>query len=556
MSLRRVRFTLIAGLLSIGLLAHGQDAKEGASANTEASPALGSHGMVSSAHPIATRAGLDVLADGGNAFDAAVAVASTLTVVEPYNSSIGGYGHTLLYDAESGRTRAINGSGRIPIGVDSDVFRQPAPDYRENRRGAKAISTPGLVAAWEALWKQYGTKPWADLFNSAISVAEQGYPIARPVGRAFQGFSGYTKGIYGRGGEALQAGDLLIQHDLAESYRLIATEGAGAVYGGALGKAIIASVAEADGFLAMEDLLKHRAEWVDTISIRYRDYEVVNSAPPANSFTSLMRLGMMSNFDNKKLGHNTAQYLHRFAEVTKNAYWQRLRYAGDPEIKAPPLEMLLSPAYLEKQVAKIDPGKATPFVAPGIDAKEGKETTHFVVADRWGNIVSATQTLGGGYGSRVMAEGTGIWLNNSLYFCTFEPKGNPMDAHPGRRKLASFHPTFVMKEGRVWIAIGTPGGHTIGQTVAQVIMNVVDFGMDIQSAIAAPRIAFATPDNLSVEAGVEESVREALEALGHNVRSGRIGNANGLTVEYDAEGRPARFTGGADPRGRGQAHGL
>ncbi len=188
----------------------------------------------------------------------------------------------------------------------------------------------------------------------------------------------------------------------------------------------------------------------------------------------------MSRFDPAALGHNTANYLHTFAEVTKHAFWTRLRYAGDPDITPPPLDRLLSEEYWAAEAKKIDPEKATSFVPPRNFSGTDSHTTHFVVADSWGNMVSATQTLGNSFGSRIMAKGTGIWLNNSLAYSTFEPKGNPMDAFPGRHKLSGDCPTLILRDGKSWVAIGTPGGHTIGQTVPQMVMNLIDFGMNIQ----------------------------------------------------------------------------
>lgn len=293
---------------------------------------------------------------------------------------------------------------------------------------------------------------------------------------------------------------------------------------------------------------RHRLSWVSRFT----------ALPPANSFDALARLGIMERFDARALGHNTGEYLHRFAEATKIGFWMRLRFAGDPEIAPPPIERLFSKKYLDSLAASIDTGRARPFMPPGITATAGHHTTHFVVADRWGNVVSATQTLGNSFGSRIMVEGTGIWLNNSLAYSTFEPKGNPMDAFGGRRKLSGDVPTIVMRDGRPWIAIGTPGGHTIGQTVPQMVMNVIDFGMDIQRAIAAPRVSFFEPDSLLVEPGVPEPVRAHLLAKGHKIRAAQrasLGDAHGLTIEYDRAGRPTRFTGGADPRGEGLAKG-
>jgi gamma-glutamyltranspeptidase/glutathione hydrolase len=230
-------------------------------------------------------------------------------------------------------------------------------------------------------------------------------------------------------------------------------------------------------------------------------------------------------------------YLHHYAEVTKHAFWTRLRWAGDPEVAPPPLDRLLSREYLRERVQEIDPAEAAPFEPPEALSGQGMNTTHFVVADRFGNVVSATQTLGNLFGSRIMPEGTGIWLNNSLAYSTFEPPGNPMDAFPGRHKLSGDVPLFVMRDGRPWIAVGTPGGHTIAQTVPQIVMNVLDFGMNIQEAIAAPRIAFVEPDVLAVEDRIPEAVRAELEARGHHVRAVEaIGNAHGLAVEYDPAG--------------------
>ncbi len=529
--------------------------------NLSLQPATGNLGMVSSAHPLATQAGLDILAAGGNAFDAAVAIAATLNVVEPMMSGIGGYGTILTYNARSNETKFLNCSGRIPAAVNSDVFRAPTPNYLQNRRGAKGISTPGNLTAWEAMAKKYGKLKWQRLFDTAIKVAEEGFPIssrtAQMIGAEFNAFPEHAKTFYGKDGKPLAAGDRLVQKDLAASFRLIARQGASVLHGGRLGKAVDAAMKEAGGFLSLNDLKTNRPEWWKPIQIDYRGYQVVTSSPPANSFDYLVRLGIMSRFDLVKLGHNSVAYLHRFAEATKHGFWVRLKYAGDPDIAPPPLNLLLSEKYWADEAAKIDLQKAKPFEAPLPTTSGNGHTTHFVVADRWGNIVSATQTLGGLFGSKIMARGTGIWLNNSLSFCTFEPKGNPMDAFAGRRKLSGDCPTIIFRNGKAWAALGTPGGHTIGQTVPQMVMNLIDFQMNMQAAIAAPRISFVEPDALAVEDKISEAARKELAAMGHRITVARgLGNAHGLTIDYDAQGKPARFTGGADPRGEGQAKGL
>ena len=549
--------TVVSFLLTVGCAGSGP-----ASIPTVPPPAplaVGTEGMVSSAHPLATEAGLEMLRAGGNAYDAAVATAAALNVVEPMMSGIGGYGTILIHDAETGTNRFLNSSGRIPQALDSDVFRAPTPNYMENRRGAKSVSTPGNVNAWNAMAER-GLLDWSALFAPAVRLAEEGYVIderiAFLIGLAYEDFPPHAQAFYGRNGRPLEAGERLVQKDLANSLRMIAADGARTFHGGVLGEMVDREMRAAGSFLRLEDLAQNEPEWWDAISIDYRGYSVMTAPPPANSFPALVRLGLMAQFDVAAMGHNSAEYLHTFAEATKHGFWTRLAYAGDPDIAPPPLERLLSQDYFADEARKFAE-RAKPFQPPGVMPTTGDNTTHFVVADRWGNVVSATQTLGNSFGSRLMPRGTGIWLNNSLAYSTFEPKGNPMDAYPGRRKLSGDVPLFVMRDGRPWIVVGTPGGHTIGQTVPQIVMNVLDFGMDIQAAIAAPRVSFVEPDQLAIENRVPADVVDALAARGHNVASRtRIGNAHGLTVEYDDIGRPVRFTGGADPRGSGLARGY
>ncbi len=557
---RPLIFFILAAMFAVGAVGANNSTNDHQIKNTSTTPAFGASGMVSSAHPIATQAGLDILAAGGNAFDAAIAVAATLNVVEPMMSGVGGYGAMVIYDANKREMKFLDSSGRVPVTLDSDVFRPPTPDYRKNRLGAKSVSTPGNANAWEALSKSYGKLEWRRLFDAAIKAADEGFVIsgktAEHIKSEFNEFPDQARSIYGRNGEPLKAGDRLTQKDLAASLRMIVKQGAKAIHGGELGKAIDSTMREAGGFLTIDDLRKNRAEWRQPVNIDYRGYKAVTAGAPTNAWNGLLRLGIMSRFDLTSLGHNSAAYLHRYAEATKLAYQARLKFAGDPDINPPPLGRLLSEKYWAEEAAKINLQQSTPFAAPTISSSQDEHTTHYVVADAQGNVVTATQTLGNLFGSRVMAKGTGIWLNNSLAYSTFEPKGNPMDAFPGRRKLAGFCPVIVLRDGKPWIAIGTPGGHTILQTVPQMVMNLIDFRMDIQQAIAAPRISFAEPDVISADKSVPESVRKELAAMGHNIRVRSLGNAHGLTIEYDAKGKPFRFTGGADPRGEGAAIGL
>jgi len=524
--------------------------------------ATGTQGMISSAHPMATKVGLMILQRGGNAFDAAVAIAAALNVVEPMNSGIGGYGTILLYQARQRKCRFLNSSSRIPMNVESDRFRPPAPNFEANRRGAMAISTPGNVRGWQVLSEVYGNLPWADLLQPAIDLAQNGFAVtwalARDINRYFSSFPSHAQMIYSRNGRPLQTGELLVQDDLAHSLALIAREGPAVFYGGPLGQRIVSVVQASGGVLSLADLTHCKADWFEPLAITYRDHQIFTASPPATSFAALIRLGLMSQFNVKALDHNSAEYLHLFAEVTKHAYRCRLAYAADPDISKVPLEELLSTQYWQEVGSQLNMTQAVPFNVLLPTAESSPHTTHFVVADKEGNIVSATQTIGQMFGSRLMPPGTGIWMNNSLQYCTFEPKGNPMDAHPGRHKLSGDCPVIIFRDGYPIMALGTPGGHTIPQTVPQIIMNLLDFGMDMAEAIAQPRISFKEPDQILADPPLADATRTALAVKGHLIQefADGLGNAHGLTLEYEQSAHPIRFSGAADPRGEGLAVGL
>lgn len=517
--------------------------------------------MVSSANALATRAGLDLLARGGTAFDAAVGIAAALNVVEPENSGVGGYGTILLYDAQRRESVFLNASGRIPRKVRGDAFRPPTPGYGDNRHGAMAVSTPGNLHAWEALWRRGGTLPWPDLFAPALRAARDGFPLGRRSAEAlattYDRFPAEARTVYGDGHRPLAAGEPLVQRDLAATFERIATGGAEAFYRGEIAARLAAEVALRGGVLSTEDLAADRAEEWPTISIRYRGREVVVPAPPANSFPALIRLGILSRFDLSRFPAASVDFFHLFAEATRRGTWYRLAYAGDPDVAPPPLGRLLSEALWREEAEAIDLGRAGAFASPHPAEAALSHTTHFVVADGAGNVVSATQTIGNLFGSRVYPPGTGIWLNDSLAYCTFEPPGNPLDAHPGRRKLSGDCPAFVLDQGRPAIALGTPGGHTIDQTVPMILVHLLDFGATLSAALAAPRVSFLEPDRLAVESGLPAEIRDGLAARGHQLETWeQIGNAHALALEYGADGLPHSFHGAADPRGDGLAQGL
>ena len=565
-----------------------------ASRNTATEPAVGTNGMVSSAHPLATRAGLEILEDGGNAFDAAVAVSAALNVVEPMMSGVGGYGAMVVYDAGEEETRFLEVGSRVPESLDPAVFRPPTPNFQENRCGAKTVAVPGNLKAWQTLSEEYGELEWSKLFEPAIRYAEGGVVVGEELagwlGSEYGAFPANAREIYGRSGAPLEVGDRLVQEDLAGSLRLIADEGPGVLYGGELGETLVAGVQERGGSLMAEDLRENAATWHETISIEHEGHEVVTATPPASSWGALARLGIMSQFDLEPSDHNSVTYVHALTEISKRAFYQSSRYF-DPQTGQARLDRVLSEDYWAEEAENIDFSAASPYDPPvqkdsalscsptgytpalsptsadGLGDADGDEiahsaptrqhTTHFVVADRAGNVVSSTQTLGNVFGSKVMPEGTGIWLNDEVAWARFEPAGNPFDAAPGRQIPYALSPTIVMRDGRPVMVLGTPGGRTILQTTPQMIMNVVDFDMNVQEAVSAPRFSFVIPDLLLVEDGVPASVRDELLAMGHKLYvEPELGNAHALTIEYGPDGNPTGVAGAADPRGEGDARGF
>jgi len=512
-------------------------------------------GSVASAHPLATQAGLEILEQGGNAFDAAIAVASTLNVVEPMMSGIGGYGTILVYDAKTDAIRFLNASGRFPVNTNTDLMRAPTPDFMVNRTGPKSISTPGNLNAWTAIHENYGSLAWGRLFNAAIDRAESGFIIggatASQIQRAFDDFSPYAQGFYGKEGSALKEGERLVQKDLANTFKRIAKEGATPFYHGDIAEAIDKEMQRVGSFLSLADLNQNEAEWWEPYQFKYKGYDIYTASLPANSFPAFVNLGMMQEVEEQNLNHNSAEYLHLFAEMTKESYKSRLAYSFDPEVREAPIDSILSKPVLNAMSRAIDRDKASEFVLPF--KPESKNTTHFTIIDKWGNIVSATQTLGNLFGSRVMVEGTGVWLNNSMAYATYEPKGNPMDAFPGRHKLSGDCPIIIMKDGAPFAALGTPGGHTITQNVPQIIFNLIDFNMGMQEAIDAPKLVFAEPDRIIVDPGLSEDVIDALKAKGHNVMTRTIGNATGIKILRNSQGKTSDFDTGIDNRGKGRS---
>jgi gamma-glutamyltranspeptidase/glutathione hydrolase len=534
--------------------------------------AMGVNGMVAAAHPLASAAGVRILADGGNAFDAAVATAATLNVVEPYMSGVGGIGIALVYVAKEDKVRALNFSGRAPKAAEPERFTEET-----QQTGILSSLVPGNVAGWLALHEAYGSMERERLFAPAIGYAENGFPVTywcsevmHSSAARLRQFDSSASIILDSEGSAPQPGARLSMPQLAASLRTIARDGEETFYRGELAQQLINGVRSLGGLLTAEDLADYRAEWVEPISTEYRGYEVFTHPPNSSAFQVLQTLNLMEGFDRDELVYQDPQTLHLLMESVKLCVADRIQYGGDPDYIKVPLKGLLSKAYAAEQRRRIDRERAALVsgehytravpegsLTPGdSQAFDGGMTTHFATADRDGNVVTVTQTLGGGFGSAVAVGDTGIFLNNMGAWFDLE-EGSPNRIGPGRRVDFVVAPTQTFRDGQFVLSMGTPGSWGILQTTPQMLLNVLEFGMNVQQAIDAPRFRYFAGTHVAMEERFPVEARRALAKLGHEVEvlapwTPGVGGAQGIAVDVEQ----GVFQGGADPRRDGYAFGL
>ena len=533
--------------------------------------AVGTNGMVTSAHPLASLAGVRILAEGGNAFDAAVATAATLGVVEPYMSGVGGIGVALAYVAGENRVRALDFSGRAPRAAEPSRFTDETKET-----GILAPLVPGNVAGWLTLHEAYGRLDRARLFQAAIGYAQDGIPVtdlnSHYMTQAAPRLSRFPSAsiILDAAGRAPRPGSRLKVPQLAETMRQIAEHGAETFYRGDLAQRIVNGNQEMGGLYALEDLAEYEARWQEPIGITYRGYQIFTTPPNSTGFQILHTLKMMEGFDSTDLVYQHPDTIHLTMEAVKLCVTDRIKYGGDPDHVRIPVKGLLSDEYAVRQRPRIDrqaaafvPGEhyarrvPTGSLAPGSPEDfEGGMTTHFAAADGDGNVVSITQTLGGVFGSAVAVGDTGIFLNNMCYWFDLE-EGSPNRIGPGKRVDFVVAPTQTFKDGRLFLSLGTPGSWGILQTTPQMLINVLDFGMNVQQAIEAPRFRYYTGRHVQMEERFPAHVRRALQNRGHEIEiiepwSMLVGGAQALLVD----GESGVFQGGADPRRDGAAVGL
>jgi gamma-glutamyltranspeptidase/glutathione hydrolase len=526
---------------------------------------MGRRGVVASAHYLASLAGQRMLLQGGNAIDAAVAVAAALNVVEPYMSGMAGCGYMFIYDAKSERRIILDYNGCSPYAVDATRITNP----QDLESGIRSALTPGALGGWLTALEKYGTMDRATVFQPAIEYAEGGFPLSINNARFFASNAARLRdwptstANYLPDGQPPVAGEIFTQPNLARSFRTIVEGGKDAFYKGEIGKEIVRFSEENGGLITQKDLDDFTPEWVEPIGVNYRGYDVYCPPPPCSGIQYLQTLNIVEGFDMAGMGQNSAAYIHHLAEAMKLAVADRAEYAPAPN---PPTEGLLSKAYAAHRRSLINPTKAgiaggdrytskkrQDEILAGDPYKLPQSTTHFDAVDEQGNAVSVTQTLGGGFGSGVVFGNTGLALNNFTYWMDLDPE-SPNAIGPHKRVEQCLAPAQVWKDGKLFMVIGTPGSFGIMETTPQMMLNIMDFGFSIQAGIEAPRFRTANGTELLMEGRIPEEVRAQLRQWGHELLvqddwTMMFGGGQGVMVDPDS----GALMGGADPRRDGYA---
>jgi gamma-glutamyltranspeptidase / glutathione hydrolase len=491
-------------------------------------PASGSRGMVVSNHPLASSAGAEMLAAGGNAIDAAIATLFALTVVEPMMVGIigGGMAHIRLAD---GSHRFIDGQSTVPLAVRPDTFRsKPGSAHDvfdtvddENLHGPKAVAVPGSLKAWCETLARFGTMSLADVMQPAIKRASRGF-AATPYlhecivdGADEMRKDSAISAIYLPNGKPLEAGDRVVQAEYAETLSYISRHGEAALYRGPLGDVLVDYMKAHGGFVTREDLTTYKTVERSPVRADYRGWEILGPPPPAASGVHIAQmLNILEGYDITASGFGTAETIHLLAEVLKIAFADRAAASGDPDFVGVPVERLTSKHYAKERRDAIDPGRAQKWGA-GVTQLESAHTTHMTSADAFGNVVATTQTINNLFGAKFMIPGLGAVPNN--YMNLYDPRpGHALSLQPGKRVTTSMSPIMALRDGRLVYALGLPGGKRIFPSALQALLNLIDHGMSLQEAVEAPRV-WTEGNALEVELAIPQSVRAKLSSMGHEV---------------------------------------
>ncbi|WP_431512100.1 gamma-glutamyltransferase [Variovorax sp. DAIF25] len=546
----------------------------GASQAASQAPVAAEHGMVVSAQHLASKVGVDVLQRGGNAVDAAVAVGYALAVVYPAAGNLGGGGFMTVQLAD-GRKTFLDFREKAPLAATANMYLDKDGNVIKglSTNGHLAVGVPGTVSGMEYAREKYGTKKRAELIAPSIQLAEKGFALEQgDIDMLWTSTADFQKdpvsgAIFLNKGEPFQVGQKLVQKDLGKTLRAISQNGTDGFYKGWVGQAIVASSQAGKGIITQADLDQYKTRELAPVECDYRGYRVVSAPPPSSGGVIICEmLNILEGYPLKDLGFRSAQSVHYQIEAMRHAYVDRNSYLGDPDFVKNPLDRLLDKGYAEKIRAAIDPKKAgvSKDIKPGVAPHEGSNTTHYSITDQWGNAVSVTYTLNDWFGAKVTAAKTGVLLNNEMDDFTSKVgvpnmyglvQGEANAIAPGKRPLSSMSPTIVSKDGKPVFVVGTPGGSRIITAVLHTILNVVDYGMNVQEAVDAPRFHQQwLPDVTNVETfALSPDTRKILTDMGHNLGVPQPANhlAAIIVGAPTLGGKPVgnnRFYGANDPR--------
>jgi gamma-glutamyltranspeptidase/glutathione hydrolase len=529
------------------------------------------NGMVVTSHPMAAQAGLRILQEGGNAFDAAVASAAVLAVVEPLMSGLGGVGgYALLYDSKKEQVRSLDFIGAAPAAATAEMFTVGSRLWdraHPARDSFVAPLVPGNLAGWSAILEEHGTMSWAQVLAPAIEYSEKGFAVTPAVNEPFGsgGFGGavgrypYGASIFFKGDKPWPVAEVLQQPDMAKTLRAIAAGGPEVFYGGALAEKFASFSQKNGGILTVKDFADYKARWAEPLRTTYRGYTVYSQPPGGSGMTVLQTLNTLEQFDIPALEHNSPEFIHLVAEALKLAFVDDDRYNTGKDYAKIPLDRLLSKEYAKEQAARIDRARAQTYPVAGRQpmTTTSQHTTHHTVADKDHNVVTITQTLMLPAGMAVPE--TGVIFNNGMSYFSLDPTDvNHIEG--GQRPRFVMSPTIVMRQDGPYLALGSAGGWTIPQTILQVVVRALDFDMDAHEAVKAPRftvnylgnsIPYPPGTDLVLEREFPESTRTSLAELGHRLTepAKRLGMLNAIKI-YPRSGA---LSGGADPRREGHA---
>jgi gamma-glutamyltranspeptidase/glutathione hydrolase len=511
--------------------------------------------MVAASQPLAAQVGLDILKAGGNAIDAAVAVNAMLGLVEPNMNGIGGDLFAIVWSAEDEQLYALNATGRAPYAISRDVFsRQGLTEVPAD--GPLTWTVPGAVDGWNELLQRFGTMTFSELLNPAISYARTGFPVSEIIQRQWRGAANAlarwpdSANTYLPNGRPPEIGELFKNPSLAATYETIALGGRDAFYRGDIARRIVAFSEANGGYFTMADFEDHTSEWVDPVTTNYRGYDVWELPPNSQGIIALMMLNILEGFDITAMGHNTADTLHLITEAKKLAFADRDTFVSDPNANSLPITELISKSYGATRRTLIDPNQAS-VVTEG-NPYEHSETVYLTVVDKDRNAVSLIESIFGNFGSRIVPGDLGFALQNRASGFSLE-EGHLNSLEPHKRSLHTNMPGFITQNGRPIMPFGVMGGHMQPQGHVQVLLNMIDFGMNVQEAGDAARVRHGSV--LAVEPGISDAVIAELERRGHTVeRAGGGGMGGYQAIQIDPD--TGMLHGGTDPRKDGQVVGY